>query len=219
MSQSAESSTLEQFAESHGTTESAHQAGINVTTQRIKGFLQSFAAAFEEGKAVNCMCSVLAGEDDYEFAEIAEHMEAVASGKDEEDISDDDRERVGEWLPAFREMPTLEREVIGIRQYDTSDMSPSEINELGHSGAMGLLAHNNKITGTGSVTAYDLPNGEVALIINKEQRDNGMFTVRYSGQFYGSFEVEFVDDVDEFFSSEEMHDDGWLRAKDVADGE
>lgn len=149
--------------------------------------------------------------------------ETPQRAKEEDNFTDEMVESLPQWEDLCYTLSTLTDRTgtieYAFRQYDTdtSDETPAEINEQGKNGAFGLLSHANKITGVGSLIAYELQNGEYAVLLKREDR-YGAFSTKISGQYYGSFEVTFTGDVEAYVKSE-LHPEGWYRPQDLNSSE
>lgn len=202
-----------------------------LSANKIKNVLTKYESLFPD-KALQPLSFALIGDPSgakLQFSEdeatVNSTFENVIKGiekelNDENQTSDDFskiKQYAPKWADLCHTLSTLtdksEPIKYDLRQYDTTDETAAEINEMGTNDCFGLLAHSGKITGVGTLIAYQLQNDEYAVIINREQR-TGTFSVKYSNRYYGSFEVFFTEDVESLVETE-LHSDDWYRPQDI----
>jgi len=149
---------------------------------------------------------------------IEDELKRREAGKKYEDYPPEMEAKLPIWIRLLQTISHLAKKTDPItyefRKYDTANDTPAEINEQGKDGPFGLLNHAQKIIGSASLIAYQLENDEYAVILNRET-NHSIFSVKRSGVFYGSFEVDFTSDLEAYIKNN-LHTNNWYRPQEVS---
>ena len=148
---------------------------------------------------------------------IEDEIKRRETGQEYQDFPPETEAKLPVWIRLLHTVSELAEKTdpirYDLRKYDTANGTPAEINEQGNNGPFGLLNHAQNITGTGSLIAYQLEADEYAVILNREA-NHSLFSVKHSGVFYGSFEVDFTSDLETYIKNN-LHDNNWFRPQDI----
>jgi len=199
-----------------------------LSTQRLKETLKQYESDFPED-TVRCLSYALTGQEDgikYQFDgedPIPATLENTIRAINLEIAKEDSEqpipfEKLQNWKRLCNTLAAITKDTDPIeyqlRQYNTDEHTPAEINEHGKQGPFGMLLHSRLVTGTGTLIAYPLRNGEYAILLNRENQTGETFQVKYPNRYYGSFEVAFADDVEAYIISELQPND-WYRPENI----
>ena len=177
----------------------------------VKQLLKDYEDRFPDG-TIPAISLVIVDPTDRSFESVIERLTThLATGFADTDLPNtaDVRYRVRQWKQLCVELKGLSTQQLQLRKYKADETTQPQSPTNHPTATDSRPRHRHTCVAEGSVTAYTLPAGSVAIVLRRAPRS----TTSTSARYQGSFEVFFADSMTDFYTRK-LKPLGWRCPRD-----
>jgi len=177
----------------------------------VKQLLKDYEDRFPDG-TIPAISLVIVNPSDRSFESVIERLTThLATGFTDTDLPDtaDVRYRVRQWKQLCVELRGLSTQQLQLRKYESGETTQSQSADTQSTAADSQASRQQTCVAEGSITAYTLPAGSVAIVLRRAP----LATTNASARYRGSFEVFFADSMTNFYRGK-LKPLGWRCPRD-----
>jgi|APHM01.1.fsa_nt_gi hypothetical protein len=177
----------------------------------VKQLLKDYEDRFPDG-TIPAISLVIVNPSDRSFESVIKRLTThLETGFTDTDLPDtaDVRYRVRQWKQLCVELSGLSTQQLQLRKYKSEETTQPQSADAQSTTADSQARRQRTCVAKGSMTAYTLPAGSVAIVLRRAP----LATTNASDRYRGSFEVFFADSMTNFYTGK-LKPLGWRCPRD-----